>query len=210
MSATATRFHLPAGYVERSEPAYFVDETVAVWQPDLYAEVAADARFTGTVLDVGCGSAGKLAALPEAVRVIGVDTGTNAALARQTLGQRGAVIECDLEVSPLPLWEDPRGLTIICADVIEHLVDPAYLLAGLAAAHRAGCPLIVVSTPDRDRLHGSDHHGPPANPCHVREWAPSEFEALFADYGMTGVLRWTRSSSLDDRHDTMVLTIAQP
>jgi SAM-dependent methyltransferase len=207
---TPSRFHLPPGYVERSDPAYFVDDTAEVWQPDLYEEVAADPRCAGTILDLGCGNGDKLAVLADRFEVVGVDYGEN--IQRAVRHGVGSWIAFDLSdgwPKPWLLIPPPKTLTIICADLIEHLPDPSALLADMAWAHRAGCPLIVLSTPDRTRRAASEQFGPPANPCHVREWAPDEFAALLADYGMVAEMRWTRSSSGSDARDTIVATVAQ-
>jgi predicted TPR repeat methyltransferase len=200
-------FRLPPAYTPNPEPTYFVDDTSAVWQPDLYAEVASDARCGGTILDLGCGAGDKLVALDDRFALVGVDCGENIQTAvRQT---RGRWLALDLEAA-FPEIESPSETTIIAADVVEHLRDPRLILWGLSKAHFDGSPLIVISTPDRDKLHGPDHLGPPANPCHAREWAPHEFRRLLADYGLRSEpTRWTRSSSASERRDTMVFTVAQ-
>lgn len=200
-------YRLPPNYTCNPEPAYFVDDTVAVWQPDLYEEVASDARCGGTILDLGCGAGDKLVALDDRFALVGVDCGENIQTAIRQM--RGSWLALDLEAA-FPEIESPAETTIICADVIEHLRDPRVLLWGLSKAHFDGCPLIVVSTPDRDKARGPGDLGPPLNPCHAREWAPREFRRLLADYGLRSeATRWTRSSSRDERRDTMVFTVAQ-
>lgn len=66
---------------------------------------------------------------------------------------------------------------IICADVIEHLLDPDELLRWLSSIP---FKKIVFSTPDRsflvNELRSSCEMGPPHNPHHVREWNFQEFE----------------------------------
>lgn len=196
---------LPRGYTPNPEPAYYTDDTRVVWQPDLYETVAADPRCASTILDLGCGAAGKAIALQDRYTVVGVDHGENlhrAITAGLILGW-----ELDLESQwPRHSPAGYRSVTIICADVIEHLRDPTRLLEGLAEAHNAGCPLIAVSSPDRDLVHGPGHRGPPANPCHAREWSAAEFVTLFASYGMAAEQSWTRSSTLAaDQHTTLLL-----
>jgi hypothetical protein len=65
--------------------------------------------------------------------------------------------------------------------VIEHLVYPDILLntltKWLSFANQA-----VISTPERDLVHGTDHIGMPPNPCHVREWNASEFLCLMEQW----------------------------
>lgn len=200
-------YRLPRDYVSRTAPAYYDDDTEAVWQPDLYSEVAADPRCTTTILDLGCGNGDKLVALDERFALVGVDCGAN--IQRAIRQPRGSWNALDLEAA-FPDIDGVAETTIICADVVEHLRDPRRLLYGLSQAHRAGCPLIVISTPDRVALYGAGHLGPPPNKCHAREWAPHEFRRLLADYGMRSEpTRWTRSSTLSENRATMVFTVAK-
>ena len=62
---------------------------------------------------------------------------------------------------------------IICADVIEHLVDPDVLLDFFI---QCDPKIIVLSTVDRDIFypHPELHNGPPQNWSHVREWNMKE------------------------------------
>ncbi len=200
-------YRLPKGYKPNPRPVYFEDATEDVWQPRLYQEVAADPRCANTILDLGCGNGEKLVALPGRFRVIGVDKGPN--IQRAVRQARGEWVALDLERA-FPSIPAPARVTIICADVVEHLRDPRRLLYGLSRAHRLGSPLIVVSTPDRDKTRGEDNLGPPGNPCHAREWTPAEFQRLLEDYGLFAEpVRWTLTSTRDERRDTMVFTVAQ-
>lgn len=203
-----TSFCLPRGYLWNPVPTYFSDTTVAVFQPDVYWTVAADPRCAKTIIDIGCGSAAKSLALQDRYTVIGVDRGENlrrAIAAGLVLGW-----ELDLEHEwPSQSAAGYRRVTIICADVIEHLADPTRLLEGLAEAHRRGCPLIAVTSPDRDRVHGAGHLGPPANPCHAREWSAAELVTLLASYGMRAEQSWTRSSSLSPEENTTLILVGQ-
>ena len=75
---------------------------------------------------------------------------------------------------------------VICADVIEHLLDPRPLVALLAACYQRGA-IVITSTPDRLRVRGAEHRGPPPNPSHVREWAIQEYADFLADYSLPAV-----------------------
>jgi len=64
---------------------------------------------------------------------------------------------------------------LICADVIDHILDPDRLLDYIdtVPAER-----IILSTPDRSLMYGHRQRGwwgPPHNPWHIREWSFSEF-----------------------------------
>lgn len=89
---------------------------------------------------------------------------------------------------------------IVCADVIEHIIDPDTLLDFIEQIDFKIC---VISTPDRaslkDRLKGlwspkkmkmtpwafnpfwDKNAGPPRNPTHVREWSFEEFYSYIGE-----------------------------
>lgn len=167
-------FEIKTGYTERAEPAYFLDDPKGVlYQPDVYwyaFGVAVEIRATG-VVDVGCGYAPKLAALHDHRpdwRYLGVDHGPNIEHCARAYDW-GEWLTVDLDQ---PHTYDAKGAVIVCADAIEHLVDPAFLLDGIRTS---GCVAAVISTPERDLTWGTEHAGPPPNPCHVREWNLPEF-----------------------------------
>jgi SAM-dependent methyltransferase len=186
-SATSDRFFLPPGYVERPRPSYFVDVNDRTWQPHVYPLAAALARHAGAthIVDVGCGRAGKLAALRGELSVIGIDYGPNLQHCREQYPD-ATWIEADLE-QPAPCPLDERLIAqsvIVCADVIEHLVDPTALLAMLAGMG-ADAPAVLLSTPERVRTWGPTHLGPPPNVAHVREWSLDELCTLATHHGLT-------------------------
>jgi len=78
---------------------------------------------------------------------------------------------------------DARDGILIAADVIEHLKDPMPLLRALRECMRTA-KLALISTPERDLLHGPEHMGPPVNEAHIREWNRAEFEALLRASGL--------------------------
>ena len=192
----AADYFLPEGYVSRLQPEYFVDEDLnAVCQPDVYPEAAAVARKLGcsAVVDVGCGTAAKLAALHPEFRVVGIDFGSNLEACRARY-DFGTWIEANLDrPDKLPV-ADFRHSVIVCADVIEHLVYPEHLLSALRGALRDGVGAILLSTPEREFSHGAAHLGPPPNEAHVREWSSCEFERLLVSFDLRGHVGLTRSN----------------
>lgn len=124
------------------------------------------------VLDVGCGVATKLQQhiAPLGARITGLDQPAAVATCRR-LERTGEFIEINLERPQVNL-ADPFDL-VICADVLEHLQDPAPAMNLIRqAAGPAG--RVLLSTPDRRRRRGrrcmqSD------KPEHVREWSHAEF-----------------------------------
>jgi|SRR5215217_1175959 len=191
---------LDARYTAREQPAYYVDSPPLgiEYQPDVYRVAAAVAEElgSGTIIDIGAGSGEKLARLSDRFDLVGLDYGMNFDLSRK----RYPAIhwrEHDLEEdSPLPIEPgELAGATFVCADVIEHLVDPQPLLRKLRVALDEAAA-IVLSTPDRTLLSATGHSGPPSNPCHVREWSQCELARLLWNAGFQhGRVLHTRSHS---------------
>ena len=202
------QYFVKPGYLHRPAPDYFHDfEGGTVWQPDVYGELPDFAARLGAtrIVDVGCGTAAKLAALHPRFEIVGIDHGPNIERCRERYGF-GSWIEHDLEsADALPL--DPevlRGSVIVCADVIEHLVEPERLLAALRGA-LDHAEAVVLSTPDRDLTWGPEHAGPPPNPCHVREWNRDELVALLHAAGFAHVAAGhTRSNDQGPARNTIL------
>lgn len=175
-------YYLKFGYQSREKPEYCLDLLQNdIWQPQVYVL----ARYLGMtlnckyVIDIGCGMAYKLSKMYPDFQIIGIDYGVNIDQCRDMF-PHGTWIEHDLN-SPqrLPIPESIlKHSIIVCADVIEHLVHPAYLLNNLQEMleHAAAC---LLSTPERDLERGFTHYGPPPNPSHVREWTLYEITDLF-------------------------------
>jgi hypothetical protein len=181
-----SEFSIKAGYVARREPAYFIDHIPnVVFQPDVYtlAELLAELAGVSTIIDVGCGQAGKL--LDLSVRhpewsLVGIDYGPNLSACQKDRKLRDIAewVEADLEE---PLALDCPDAVVICSDVIEHLINPDPLALSLAASQARA---VVFSTPERDVQHGYDHMGPSPNLCHIREWNAQEFHDYLASVGL--------------------------
>jgi SAM-dependent methyltransferase len=199
---------LKDGYQHRESPEYFHDyEGDTVWQPDVYGELGDFAARLGAtrIIDVGCGSAAKLAALHPRFELIGIDYGANIEMCRRTHAF-GTWIEHDLESgASLPVAPELlRGSVIVCADVVEHFREPEKLLLALREALEHA-EAVVMSTPERDLTWGVDHYGPPPNPCHAREWTIDEFVRLLRLAGFTHVSAGlTRSNDRDPVRKTIL------
>jgi SAM-dependent methyltransferase len=186
-------FGLPLGYVERSETIYFDDipyvDAEIEHQPEVYqaVEYLLEATRRTTVIDIGCGSARKLRNV-KATRHIGVDFGSNIAWCRACYVGWGEWHEADLSLKSCIAVADlaDERAVVVCADVIEHLVDPRPLIALLSACYVRNA-IIVTSTPDRVRVRGADHRGPPPNLHHIREWALDEYVAFLTRRGLPAV-----------------------
>jgi hypothetical protein len=111
-------------------------------------------------------------------RKVGVDFGGNLDHCRQAFPAE-TWIEADLERDAVISVDDAtlRRSVVICADVIEHLVDPTSLLA-LLRGLTDKASAVIVTTPERDLVRGVADTGPPANSAHVREWNLEELRRL--------------------------------
>ncbi len=165
-------FCIKPGYRSRSTPEYFADTLAEtrgiVYQPDVYLLARHLGKHFGCshVIDIGCGHAEKLVALRPDFVTLGIDYRANIDCCR-TRYPESRWLECDLEQDAvLPLETDlVRQAVVVCADVIEHLVNPLPLLRNLRLLLDQA-PVAVLSTPDRELLHGTAHLGPPPNPYH--------------------------------------------
>ncbi|TVT55321.1 class I SAM-dependent methyltransferase [Amycolatopsis rhizosphaerae] len=181
---------LTCGYLQRVPPEYFADadDSGITWQPDVYPAALALARKHDRtmIIDLGCGRAGKLAALREqnpSLDIIGVDFGPNIDWCREHL-RGGRWLDADLEsATTLPLVPEVIARSVVvCSDVLEHLIDPRPAMRLICWLLDHGAAGAVLSTPARDKRAGADHLGPPFNPSHVREWTQGEFRAFVASF----------------------------
>ena len=107
--------------------------------------IEALARPLGAVLDVGCGSGGVGPGLRAAgaTRIVGIEVEPSAA--RRAREIYDEVVIDSVEAALDSLTE--RFQTILCLDVLEHLVDPGAVLRALHAVAAPGCSL-QVSVPN--------------------------------------------------------------
>jgi glycosyltransferase involved in cell wall biosynthesis len=179
------KFCLPSTYINRSDHVLYNDSpSNLVYQPNVYqlAGYLATRANLKWIIDIGCGSAGKLVPFAEQFSLIGIDSQFGIDMARKAIPAAKLIVH-DLETA-LPNLPDEVLINslIICSDVIEHLQKPNVLMAQLAELSRR-VPYIIVSTPDRDRARGWLDDGPPANPAHVMEWNGTEFVRFMRESG---------------------------
>ena len=168
------------GFAASAEPTYWTPERVALsagYQYDVYKFAADLMRGPGvaSVLDVGSGPPLKLKSLlpakPLALHL--VDQAQSARLAARLL-PAATFTAADLETVDLDLGR--RFDLVICADVIEHLLDPDPCLRFIRR-HLSRAGVLLISTPERDILRGRECRSSP-HPMHVREWNRAEFASF--------------------------------
>ncbi len=213
-------YFIKPSYRARPEPQYFTDKVRndqrrIVWQPEVYewAKKLGSQLGCSRAIDLGCGNGEKLAALYPEYQIVGVDYGPNLDHCRAKYGF-GTWLEADFEAGDavevrLPAVQQ-RESVVICSDVIEHLKNPLPLLRGMRKLLDEA-PLAVLSTPERNLLHGMKHQGPPVNPCHVREWSLRELRRLLEHCGFQIIFcGQTRSNDQEQLRYTCFFLLARP
>jgi glycosyltransferase involved in cell wall biosynthesis len=203
------------GYVARVKSRYFEDiltdtEKGIVHQPDVYPFAAFIARRLGCshIIDIGCGQARKLSCLHPEFHIYGIDYGSNIQFCKQRY-PFGRWQEYDLDAAGLPPIDRDllRQSVIVCADVIEHLRNPLNLLRGIRDWLN-DAPVALLTTPERDLVHGERDEGPPANASHIREWNLSELRKLVDSLNILCLfegLTVNNSQDLEKKTSIMVL-----
>lgn len=194
----ARDFGLPANYRQQTaaathdlerpegEPTYWNPARIAAagkYQYHVYRWAAEliEAAELNSVLDVGCGPGVKLRSLlaPVCADIEGIDQ-RSAIDAAMKCGAPGKFTEVDLD-NPGAIRPWRTFDLIVCADVVEHLIDPDPMLRMiLGFCHHE--TLVLFSTPDRARLHGRACMAS-EKPEHVREWTHPEFKRLLSSRG---------------------------
>lgn len=178
------KYCIKDGYQSRNETApcdlteQIADGVAGNLQRHVYE--AASKLPCETVLDIGCGSGYKLMQFFVEKRTIGTEIEPNLEACRREYPERDW-LESNFDV---PRYAFDIDL-VVCADVIEHLLEPDECMAYIA---RLQPKYIVLSTPDRELLPDEwrRDNGPPFNHRHIREWTTLEFveycKKWFPDY----------------------------
>lgn len=203
-------YALPDDYQARLQPQYFHDilENSHLWQSDVYHGAVKLARDTGAkrIVDIGCGRGSKLLPLGLYFQITGIDYGDNIQWCREA-APNGEWIESNLESEVIPS-DTFQNAVVICADVIEHLINPEALVATFKNACQTA-EYVLVSTPDRDRLYDGYNRGEPSNKAHVREWTLKELETWFTDEGLPVVWSgWTVSYAAQSHLNTSLIVLS--
>ena len=124
-------------------------------------------RNINSVLDIGCGDALKLTMLIKSVcpNVYGIDEEPAVQFIKKFYGLNTFYSD-DINKPTLDLGK--KFDLIISIDVIEHLIKPDNLIS-LIKKHTHNNTFIILSTPERDILRGSNCYYSPRKK-HIREW----------------------------------------
>lgn len=205
-----SQYGIKPGYKARLEPEYFQDtmDDGLVWQPDAYKIAAYLARLMKRRLlyDIGCGRAHKLIDYGTEFRLLGIDTGENIQYCEDHYPEH-VWVKDNLETTDMVISSGiARDSVIICADVIEHLANPSALLRTIQSGARY--TPVILTTPDRVRMYGYDHDGPPTNSAHTREWTLLEMTTLLAAHNIP--VTWAGYTASEDgtfHKNTMLLLL---
>lgn len=180
-------YNIVNGYKHRTKETYFSDLHLKdEWQREVYlmaAAIMATCNYK-SVFDLGCGSAYKLVHMLGHYETTGSDVEETLQYLRKVYPDR-----CWVSPQDTVLYHD----LVICADVIEHVLDPDIICNAIKAVAPKH---IIISTPDRDLYdnpkENHPYYGPPLAEVHVREWTFAEFRDymethfLILDHRVTG------------------------
>ncbi len=170
----------------------FVEEYSITEQPYAYSFTRHLGQKTGVkyIIDIGCSHHEQLVKLYPEFQIIGIGCGENLEYCKEKY-LFGKWIKVDF-TKPIELIlskEVLRNSIILCTDIIEHLVNPTYLLNFLKK-NMEYSSIGILTAIDRDIIKKKDE-GPPLNINHIREWNFEEFKMLISkkfdsyDIGLT-------------------------
>ena len=202
-------YYLPIGYHSNLFPASHDDwkiDPATIWQPDVYIAAYWHAVQTdNSIVDLGCGFAQKLSAMP-AIETIGFDRPECISACREAFPE-GDWRTADLSLKRYSesMYEAVKGKIVICSDVIEHLTQPEHLLNFLFETRNDWAGLFL-STPDRGLVREAGTLGPPENTSHVREWTIKEFCEMLDGYELCPTIFRHGRDNIRDEIDTSIIT----
>lgn len=194
------------GYQHREHPEYFhdVQSDGKLWQPDVLPIAAHLARRAGlkSLVDIGCGRGEKLLPYGGEFDITGFDYGDNILFCKNYM-PFGRWFDHDLEQGLSFFY--PYEYMAICSDVIEHLTDASRLIEDLAKTD-FNTSALILTTPDRERVYGYDHSGPPDNVHHTVEWTLPELRTFLSAYlPALAWAGWTLNNNIDRELSTCML-----
>lgn len=163
-----------------------IDSDHFVYQANLYpfAEFMAERLGCDTIIGIGHRCKRELLSLHPKFNLIGIDFGESL-LSEDARFSSGAWLEWDMDHQPPPQLDKDvlRKAVIVCADVIEYLDHPEYLLNALCN-WMAESPFALLSTLDRDRKNEDRGDESTDNLYQIRGWNRDEFNRLLTYYNI--------------------------
>lgn len=125
-----------------------------------------------SLIDIGCGYPIKAATMltPLCAKAVVADQPTLIDVVRRDFGNLD-FLGINLEKPNLDLGE--KFDVVVCADVLEHLLDPDPCMEFIAR-HLSSDGIAILSTPERDIIRGPNCFES-RKPEHIREWNRAEF-----------------------------------
>jgi hypothetical protein len=166
------RYCIKRLYRTRGKYHHFDDTTQKdEWQLEVYLQALGLMKKYGmnSIIDIGCGSAYKLITYLGDYETIGIELLQTCEWLTEKYPDKNWL------VSDFTIGKKLSADLIICADVIEHLVDPDELINFI---NDISFKYLIISTPSRNLLSRpwqKGFWGPPPNPVHIREWSFNEF-----------------------------------
>ena len=198
---TFNNFCIKQDFKENTKVVYddHTKTPLVIWQPYVYeiGKYLAKENNCEIIVDIGCGLAEKL--MPSEFNIIGIDYGKNIKNCRD-IYDSGEWLEQDLEEEFI--LDTSKKSIIICADVIEHLLNPGPLLHSIKNINNTA---ILISTPNR-----SYNYNFPSHRHHIREWHITELEEYLSKYFKLDWLGITQSNSNKNSDWNTTLAIVAP
>lgn len=172
-----SQFAIKRGYLHRKYDRYFNDLlNTDEYQKEvyLYARRLMSENNFRRIADIGCGSGYKLVNYLAEYETLGIDLTETVRFLESKYPDREW-----MEIDQFRLHQHSTEM-IICADVIEHLVNPDTLLQDINRIQH--WKYLIISTPERDLRRGKFSYGPPENEYHVREWNSGELIKYLSNY----------------------------
>jgi len=166
-----SRYYIKRGYFHRKNTQY-EDNTKLKdeYQKEVYeiAKRLTEEYELKNIIDYGCGSGFKLIKYFSKCNTIGIDVSPTHEFLVKKYPHRRWINAKELNTNKIV------ADLVICADVIEHVLNPDELLDNIKKIK--GFKFLLISTPERDIIRSWYDYGPPENKCHVREWNGMEFD----------------------------------
>ena len=199
----------------KKEELQDVDDVVAaadsqIHSPDVYRFAGFLAKHFGcrSILDLGCNGSQGLTQIASDFKLVGVGCGDNLHRFRQAHPD-AITLNMTSQVRSFA-WQDRelvRQSLIVCSNLLECMPDPLSLLASLRDLLN-DAPAAILTTAERDLMHGSGHVGPSDNQAQIREWLLPQLEELVQAAGLNvDVAGLTASNDEDWVKGTMLAVL---